>query len=313
MGGMDERPKGEFALIDWLRGRSARAGPDVALGIGDDMAILEPGGGRVLIASDMVLDGVHVDRTRHSPAAIGRKAVACNLSDCAAMAVRPVAVVASAALPTDADLQYAQALLDGMQAICEEFCVALVGGDTTSWAHPLAIDVAILAEAWPGVEPVRRSGARPGDAIGVTGPLGGSLLGRHLSFTPRVREARELAGRFGAHAMIDVSDGLAADLGHICRESGVGASLDEAMLAAVVSPDARRAAEQDGRDPLDHALGDGEDFELIVTAPPADIEAAAAAGLVRRIGEVVAGEGITMRGSDGSTRAVEPRGWEHFQ
>jgi thiamine-monophosphate kinase len=225
------------------------------------------------------------------------------------MAVRPVAVVASVALPASWSMADAQRLYDGMDEVAAQFDAAIVGGDTTRWAHPLVIDVAITAEPYDGIRPVLRSGAKPGDRLYVTGPLGGSLLQRHLTFTPRVREAHALAADLGdrLHAMIDISDGLSLDLWRICEASGVGAIVDEAEIEHVISEDARRAAAVDDRPPLAHALGDGEDYELLlavagdVAEPPVPLHA---------VGRVVE-DGLLIRRADGQIEQLKPKGWVH--
>lgn len=309
----------ELTLVRWLRERERRH-PAVSLGIGDDMAIVNVKGsplpGSILLSSDMLLDGVHFDTKRHPFAKIGRKAIACGLSDCAAMAVRPVAAVVSVALPKAPGGSYAiedaQELFEGMFAIAEEYDLAIAGGDTTCWDHPLAIDVAITALPYEGVEPVRRSGAKPGDQLYVTGLLGGSLLGRHLDFVPRVREGKLLAERLGSqlHAMIDISDGLALDLWRMCQESNVGAVLDERLLEKVISEDARRAAAADpgkSKTPLEHALGDGEDFELLMALAS---EAPNLPVTLHRIGEATP-NGLALKRSDGQTETLEPIGYTH--
>ncbi len=309
----------ELKFVEWLR-RQGRAhgtggpapggtGGRVTLGIGDDMAIVDTPSGRWLMSSDMLLDGVHFDTSRHALPQIGRKAIACALSDCAAMAIRPVAATVSLALPAGRELTDAQELYHGMSAMADEFDVAIVGGDTTCWDHPLAIDVGVSGRPYDGIEPVLRCGAKPGDALFVTGRLGGSLLGRHLHFTPRVDEARALAEQLGErlHAMIDISDGLALDLWRICQASKVGALVDEDQLEAVISDDARRAAAADGKTPLDHALGDGEDFELLlsvggdVVSPPVTLY---------RIGEVTT-SGLALRRIDGRVHPLDPKGYVH--
>src|SRR5262249_1696172 len=146
----------------------------------------------------------------------------------------------------------------GLREVADAFDTAVVGGDTNSWNGPLVINVTLLGESTPR-GPVRRAGARVGDWLMVTGPLGGSILGKHLDFTPRVREALRLHELVSLHAMIDVSDGLAADVGHLCDESNCGAVLRAEGIP--LTPEASQIA--DGRSPLEHGLGDGEDFELV--------------------------------------------------
>src|SRR5207248_5294268 len=136
----------------------------------------------------------------------------------------------------------------------DPFDCAIIGGDTASWPGKLALTVTILGRS-AGVTPVTRKGARPGDAIYVTGPLGGSVLGRHMTFTPRVKLARDLAGGGTITAMIDVSDGLSRDLRHLCEQSGVGAVISDSRVP--IHPDAVALSRRDGLDPLDHALHDG--------------------------------------------------------
>ncbi len=266
---------GEFAFIDWLRQRTPPA-ERVLLGPGDDTAILRwPSGSNCLVTTDMLLEGscfrlaqTHPDRPGAGTARqIGRKAMAVNLSDIAAMAGVPVAAVVSVGLPRKGGRALAEELYLGLREMADAFDTAIIGGDTNSWDGPLAINVTLLGEATPRGA-VRRNSARPGDRLMVTGPLGGSLLGKHFDFTPRVREALALHAAVHLHAMIDISDGLAADLAHLCAESGCGAVLHADALPIA---DAAHAM-ADERTPLEHALGDGEDFELLFAVAPADAE-----------------------------------------
>ena len=298
----------ELPFVQWLRSRQGKLQPG-DIGIGDDMAMLNTPGGRWLISSDMLLDGVHFDTTHQPLSMIGRKAVACSLSDCAAMAVCPVALTVSMAWPRRGSLDDAKELYTGMQTMADEFETRIVGGDTTRWDHPLVIDVTIFAQPHENIEPVTRSGAKSGDRLYVTGPLGGSRLGRHLEFTPRVREARRLAQHFGErlHAMIDVSDGLALDLHRVCQASNVGATVMEDELLSVVSDDARKASEADGKSPMSHALGDGEDFELLI-AVSGEIEQRPAP--LYRIGQIT-DAGLLLQRADGNTEPLAPEGYVH--
>ncbi|MBE3069157.1 MAG: thiamine-monophosphate kinase, partial [Planctomycetes bacterium] len=181
--------------------------------------------------------------------------------------------------------------------------------------QPLTIGTAVVARP-AGIRPIRRSGARPGDVLLVTGQLGGSSLGRHLTFTPRIAEARRLAATVAVHAMIDLSDGLSTDLGHMARESGVAA---EVMAEAVpVSPAAARLAKTTGRTPLDHALNDGEDFELLLAVGPEDGESLVRANPLGDvhltcIGRVSEGRGVTIVAEGGERRPLPPGGFEHFK
>lgn len=301
----------ELAYVEWLRRTEAKRSP-VRLGIGDDMARLQIGGESVLVASDMLLDGVHFDTATQPLRLIGRKAMACNLSDCAAMAVRPIAVTVSLALPKTFTLREARALHRGMADVAGRFGASVVGGDTTCWAHPLAIDVAILARPYKGLRPVPRSGGRPGDRLYVTGRLGGSMLGRHLRFEPRIAEAERLSRALGSRlrAMMDISDGLLLDLHRLCRASGVGAALVEAELKRIISPAARKLARQTGRAALDHACGDGEDFELLLAVrgevAPDDVP-----GVTLLPVGALTKSGFMLKHRGGRASPLQPTGYVH--
>jgi thiamine-monophosphate kinase len=307
---------GEFAFIDWLRQRTPPA-ERVLLGPGDDAAILRwPSGPNCLVTTDMLLEGscFRLAETHpNSPAAgtarqIGRKAMAVNLSDIAAMAGVPVAAVVSVGLPRKGGQALAEELYLGLREMADAFDTAIIGGDTNSWDGPLVINVTLLGEATPRGA-VGRKGARPGDRLFVTGPLGGSLLGKHLDFTPRIREALALHAAVDLHAMIDISDGLAADVAHLCTESGCGAVLH---AEAIPIADAARAM-GDERTPLYHALGDGEDFELVFTVAPADAESLLRTppipGLIL-IGECVEEAGLWLE-ENGQRRPLPPLGYVH--
>ncbi len=200
--------------------------------------------------------------------------------------------------------------------MADRFGVALIGGDTNAWDGPLVVSVTLLGAATRRGA-VKRSGARAGDAAFVTGPLGGSLFrGRHLRPEPRVAEALALNGATHLNSMIDLSDGLSSDLGHILKESGgLGAVID--AEAVPIHDDAIDQARADGVSPLDHALNDGEDFELCFTVPADAADALAAhppEGVrLRRIGAIVAEPGIRLRWADGRTSAVEARGFDHMK
>ena len=214
----------EFALIDWLRRRTP-ADPRVLLGPGDDCAAvrLAPDW-PCLITTDMLLEGSCFLLAEAGPRRVGRKAMAVNLSDIAAMAGQPTAAVVSLGLPRQGGLALAEELYRGLREMGDAFNVAIVGGDTNSWDGPLVISVTLVGQP-TGRGPVTRSGAKPGDWLVVTGELGGSILGKHLDFTPRIHEAISLHASTDLHAMIDVSDGLAGDVNHLCEESHCGAVL----------------------------------------------------------------------------------------
>jgi len=305
-------PAGEFGLIAWIRARTATRGRTVC-GIGDDCAVLRPTAGReILMTTDMLMDGRHFRLDRDGAEAVGMKALGVNLSDIAAMAGEPFAAVVAVALPRSSAADIAHGLHAGMRPMAERFGVDLVGGDTNAWDGPLVVTVTVLGEA-PESGPVLRSGGKSGDAIFVTGPLGGSLLGRHLRPAPKIAEARALVSAVVVHALIDISDGLASDLTHILEESGhLGAIIDAGGVP--VHSDAHLMSAQDGREPLDHALNDGEDFELCVVVAAEDAERAqhALPGL-RRVGTIVSRPGLWLRDSSGTLTALTPRGFDHLR
>ena len=214
-------PTGEFDFIDWLRRRTP-ADQRVVLGPGDDTAAVSVAPGRpVLVTTDMLLEGSCFKLAEAGPRRRRPKADGGQLSDIAAMAGNPIAAVISVGLPRAGGRSLGEELYQGLREMADEFNTAVVGGDTNSWDGPLVISVTLLGEP-TGRGPVTRSGARHGDWLLTTGPFGGSIRGHHLDFKPRIQEAIRLHEVADLHAMIDVSDGLAADLWHICTESGIG-------------------------------------------------------------------------------------------
>ena len=304
----------EQALVHWLRQQVPRSA-QVPVGIGDDAAVLHTDG-RVVVTTDMLMDGTDFELARSDPRRVGRKALAVNLSDLAAMAARPLAAFVSLALPQSGGLELAKQLFTGILALAKEFDIELAGGDTNSWDGPLVINVTAIGSVLPK-GPLLRSGARPGDAILVTGSFGGSILGHHFDFTPRVREAIWLHERFELRAGIDVSDGLSLDVSRLAEESGCGAELH--LSAIPVAPDALTLSQQrkDGVTALDHALGDGEDFELVLAVAPEEAErifqsqSQLAPMSLHRIGYFVADRGLWGIPSDGRRCTLTPRGYEH--
>ena len=300
----------EKEFIDWIRSQGAPDAAMVPVGPGDDAAVVTCGGEQVIVTTDQLLDGVHFVLTDHGPEAAGRKAMARSLSDAAAMACRPLAAVAAVALPKGFRQADAEAIYRGLRAAGDEFRCPLAGGDVAVWAGPTAITVTVLARA-AGAAPVLRSGARAGEAICVTGAFGGAWRSsRHLTFRPRIDEAVTIAAGYAPSAMIDVSDGLAADLWQVCQASGVGAELNAEAIP--VHPDL--AALPPG-EALAAALGDGEDYELLFA-----LHADRAGTLLRdrpfetpvaRIGTVVRQRTMTLIHPDGRREPLEPRGWEH--
>jgi thiamine-monophosphate kinase len=257
--------KGEFAYIDWIRQRTL-LNDQVVIGPGDDAAAVRFTPNRItLITTDMLMEGTCFRLNETTPRQVGRKAMAVNLSDIAAMAGRPVAAVVSVALPAQGGRALAEELYLGMRELADTYNTAIVGGDTNSWTGPLVIAVTLFGEA-TAKGPICRKGARPGDWLLVTGPLGGSILGKHLRFAPRIGEALQLHELADIHAMIDISDGLAADVWHLCTESRCGAILRAESIP--ITPEANLM--KDGKSRLEHALRDGEDFELVLAVSPQD-------------------------------------------
>jgi thiamine-monophosphate kinase len=304
----DERS--EFAFINWVRARTAPH-PVVALGIGDDAALIRLGPrGECLVTADMLMEGIDFRLPEADPRAVGHKALAVNLSDMAAMAGRPLAAVVSVALPKRQGRELAEGIYAGIESLAAKFDVAIAGGDTNSWDGPLVLNVTLLGQP-TGSGPVRRSGAQVGDWIVVTGSFGGSIAGKHLTFEPRVNEALVLHKTVELHSMIDVSDGLAADLYHILDESQAGARVWAERIPA--SEAARQAA--GSKSALEHALGDGEDFELLFTVSADDGRRLLAAPPfetpLTHIGEITAGRVCQLVHADGRSLPLERLGWVH--
>ncbi len=309
-----DAPRGEEALIDRLAAAlDLRRRVGGAVGFGDDMAPVHPDLPAWLWTCDQLADGVDFVSERHAWVDIGYKAMAVNLSDCAAMGVEPVSALCALTLDQTLPPEAALELARGLDACARAFGCTLCGGDTNGWSNPTVITVAVIGRCPDGLHPVPRSGARAGDGLWLTGPVGGSLLGRHLHPVPRVRESLQIVRRLAPHAMIDISDGLALDLYRMLEASRCGAVLETAALERIVHDDARQRARQTGRPALEHALYDGEDFELIVALPASAESDARALGL-HRIGRVESGDPVVwLEAPTGSRQRVERRGWEHLR
>lgn len=303
----------EDSLVHWLIDRLP-GDPRIAVGAGDDAAILRITPGHELVAtSDMLMDQVDFVVGRDPPAKIGRKALAANLSDLAAMAARPLGALVSLALPARGGADLAQQLYAGLLPLAADMDCPIVGGDTNSWDGPLVISVTALGEV-PAGRRWLRSGARPGDAIVVTGEFGGSILGKQFDFVPRVREALWLAQHASVHAAIDVSDGLSLDVARLANASGCGAVLE--LERVPISQAAYALAEREGSasDALAHALADGEDFELILALPPNEaqtLEQQPLAVPLRRIGYFVSMPGLFRHVPGGEPVPLPVRGYQH--
>ena len=295
----------EERLHRWL---ATRGRPQGLVGSAmHDAAVLGATRARPVLCADQALEGVHFEAGT-AGRAVGRKAAARVLSDLAAAAARPRALVACVAAPPDESERRLRAVLVGLRAEARRHGAALVGGDLAARGGPLAVAVTGFGDAPSDRKPPGRDRARPGDVVLLTGPVGGSLLGRHLRIEPRLA-AGERLHRAGARALMDVSDGLARDLGRLAAARGVALEIDTVPLHA----DARRAARASGRTPLDHALHDGEDHELIATLAPAD-HARVARSLARIvpgacvIGRVVRGRGLRLPDGHGGSVRWDGRG-----
>ncbi|GLI37705.1 thiamine-phosphate kinase [Geobacter hydrogenophilus] len=323
------REIGEFGLIGRISSRVGD-GAGVRIGIGDDAAATEPVPGRwLLVTSDMLLEGIHFDLAFTDPYRLGRKSLAVNLSDVAAMGGEPRHFLLSLAVPAGVTVEFLDRFIEGMLDLAREYGVTLIGGDTCRSSNGLVISVTLHGEQVPELV-VRRGGARPGDHVFVTGTVGDSALGlellrrgerrgwvvdRHLDPAPRVRAGLALAGARLPSAMIDVSDGLAADLGHILDLSGVGARLTLDRLP--LSPSFRELAPQMTPNPSLLALTGGEDYELLFTVS-ADRSEEVASLLAETgcpatlIGEITDGRGLAVVGPDGREIPVTCGGYNHF-
>lgn len=304
----------ERDIIGFVRALSAGedSGP-VRIGIGDDAAVVDlPGGAQLVLTTDAVIDGVHfVSGT--APALVGRKAAARALSDIAAMAARPLCVVAAVAVGQGWDDESIMAMLEALSAAAAGWGAPLVGGDVAATPGPTAVTVTAIGTPGPaGV--VTRAGARTGDAVCVTGRLGGSIRGRHLTFAPRTEEALSLAADCDVHAMIDLSDGLSTDALHLAEEGRAGMLIRLADIP--ISDDAVLLAAETGRSPTDHALNDGEDYELLFCVPAGQGRDLSGAGVgdapVTVIGEVIDGEQCWIEDAAGQRLPLQAKGWEHL-
>ncbi len=304
------RTMNEFEYIAWLR-QQTKLSPGVLVGPGDDCAVLVGTGATpTLVTTDMLLEGSHFRLSETTPFRIGRKAMAVNVSDIAAMGGTPTFAFMSVGLPRGGAGEIATELYRGMRDIADRFGVVSAGGDTTSWTGGLVVSVTLLGT--PGPQgPILRSGARAGDWLFVTGPLGGSIRGKHFDFIPRVVEARQLQDHANIHAMIDLSDGLAGDVGHICVESGCGVELYSEQIPITEAAQATN----DGRTPTEHALSDGEDFELAFAVSREDGQKLLASQPIPGVKLTAVGLFLREPGmwlvEGGARRQIAPRGFIH--
>lgn len=326
----------EEEVVRLIRSLAGEGGTGLLVGIGDDAAVLAVGGSQVVVTTDVMVEGVHFNLDWTTPYDLGRRVMAANLSDLAAMGALPRWGFLSLGLPPRPQGDFLEGLMRGMVDLGRAHGLTLAGGDTVRSAQ-LFLNLCLLGLADP-CRPALRSGARDGDAVCVTGGLGGSAAGlawlaagrdpadpfaapaleAFLRPTPRVAAGRALAESGRVHAMMDLSDGLATDLFRLCRASHLGARVE--AHAVPVEPAVAALAAELGVDPMEWALTGGEDFELLFTCSPGDVtllsELAAEAehGLaVGRVGTVERSVGVVLRGPDGEETEISLKGFDHFR
>ena len=316
---------GEFGFIEQLRQMASGAAPGLAVAIGDDCAIIEVGDDRLAVTTDAMVEGRHFRLDWLTAREVGARAMTAALSDVAAMGAAPQYSFVSLGLPPDWPAERALELARGLVEQAEAHGAGLAGGDTVA-ADQAFVDVVAIGRCREHLW--LRSGARVGDGLYVTGSLGGPaaavdarLGGRepgacwesYAHPQPRVREAAQLEPLGVVHAAMDISDGLVQDAGHLCDQSGVGIVIRAAQVP--VHTGVAQIAERLGRDPLQYALSGGEEFELLLTAPPgalAELQAAVAVPL-QQIGEVVDGGSVVVLDATGSEVRPPVAGWDHFR
>lgn len=305
----------ETAFLAYLRGR-CRQLPKVAVGIGDDAAVVDPLDGQLVVCADQIIDGTDFDSKRfaedgHSWSDVGFKSIAINLSDMAAMGGTPHSVLVTLSLPNENATRIAGDVYEGILEAATQYHLAIAGGDLSVYQGPLAISVTLLGSV-PHGKSWLRSGATEGDIILVSGAVGGSLLGRHLRPTPRVQLAQQLReSGIEVNAAIDISDGLSLDLDRLCAASGLGAELDADAIP--IHPDAIERANSTDCSAWEHAWRDGEDFELILTLSPDEAMRLQELSMdvpLTPIGEIVGRTGMWKR-VQGKLERLMPQGYIH--
>ncbi|MFH1593704.1 MAG: thiamine-phosphate kinase [Candidatus Omnitrophota bacterium] len=294
----------ELEYIKYIT-RRFRVKKPVVKGIGDDCAIIDYTKDKyLLLTTDMIIEGTHFSN-RAKPFQIGWKAMACSISDIASMGGAPRYAVVSAGIPRKKSGRYLKEVTKGIEKICKEFNVTVVGGDTNS-SDKVVLSVTLIGEV-DKKKVTRRSGAKPGDLIFVTGAIGEGKR-KHLTFVPRAKEARVLVDNFKVRSMIDLSDGLAMDLNRLTKASRVGARVYKSLLPL-----------SEHSEPLDRAICSGEDFELLFT-----ISLKEARRMIMRmgrrddlpitlIGEIVDRRfGVKLIEESGKAKTLKPKGFEHL-
>ncbi len=322
---MNDRRLSERDLIADLERRFRSSDERVTLGIGDDAAVIKPGEAPLVLTKDMLVEDVHFFPD-HPPELLGHKSLSVNLSDLAAMGARPRFALLGLGLPEDCERNWVERYFDGLEEIAARYDVSLIGGDITA-SSKVTVSLTLIGE---GRHLTRRSGARPGDAIYVSGNLGDAAQGLQLAGrgvlwgadrsadrfleafldpVPRVDLGLKLAAHKIATAMIDISDGLSVDLGHICEASETGAEVDASNLP--ISAELSRASP----DAETMALHGGEDYELLFTVAPHAEENLTRIQLgckITRIGSILEGSGIVLVDAEGRRKPLEPKGFQHF-
>ncbi|MFV1974151.1 MAG: thiamine-phosphate kinase [Candidatus Scalindua sp.] len=304
----------EFSFIKWI-GSNQKKDKDIIIGIGDDCASIRINGDKMLlVTTDMLVEGTHFDLKKNTPGEIGGKAIACSISDIAAMGCSAKYAVVSICFPYETKTKFARELYRGIKKMADAFNIRIIGGDIVSSKKTVVINVTMYGIN-KGLKTISRSGAKADDVIMITGELGGSILGSHITFKPRLKEGLLLNKKFNINSMIDISDGLAADLGHILEESGVGAVLYEDKVP--ISADAKRLARKTGLSALHHALHDGEDYELLFTLSGEESKKLLATrtfpARLSKIGHTNRSKGIKMQGVDGKLKRIKSIGYNHFK
>jgi thiamine-monophosphate kinase len=324
----------EFEIIRAIQRTLGKPSKRVIVDIGDDSAVVTSPKGRLVTTVDTLVEGVHFDLAYTNPAELGHKALAVNLSDIAAMGAEPLYALVSLGMRQETSEYFVIGLYEGMKKLAKRHHVDVIGGNLSQSPTTLIVSVTLIGQTDKNY--VTRSGARVGDIVAVTGDLGASAAGlvglrrlgrdkltfhpeivrRHLLPEPRIKEARWLAQNGLASSLIDISDGLAADLHHVAKQSRVGMLLDQTAIP--ISPATVSAGELLDSNPNLWALYGGEDYELLITIPPAGFEKARRAlkrlgTPLTKIGEVVSkAQGVRIRNKAGEIVLLEPRGWNHF-
>ena len=303
----------EQEFIRWLRARNAESNQlDVLVAIGDDAAVFDSGNRPIVVTCDAVADGTHFDLNVHSLRQVGRKAIAVNLSDIAAMGAQPRYATLCFFLPKDFTFEQAKELFTGAAEFANSFGVSVIGGDTNSWDGKLVVNVnsigQVNGEVW------QMSTAQIGDVIVVTGEYGGSILAHHIDFEPRCRLAAHFAQHYQVHAATDVTDSLSSDLNQICLLSQCGAEIElDKIPVRLAAHELSRL--QKLRTPLEHALYDGEDFELILAVSGSEasrmLQDESYGNELTVIGRFVEGQGVVRKNDDGSTSPLLIKGYSH--